>query len=87
MRPVSAAASADGSYSGLDPADVSVTNSDDDVAGVTDGQAALDRVAAESFDLVVTVCDHAAETCPVVPGSTPTIPGPGGRSPRSRRQP
>ena len=30
-----AAASTDGAYNGLDPADVSITNSDDDVAGIT----------------------------------------------------
>ena len=28
----------------------------------------LDRFLGESFDYVITVCDHAAESCPVFPG-------------------
>ncbi len=33
----------------------------------------LDEVIREHFDLVVTVCDHAHETCPVFPYSVPSI--------------
>ncbi len=33
----------------------------------------LEAVIDVPFDLVVTVCDHARETCPVFPGETPTI--------------
>lgn len=29
----------------------------------------LDRFQHEAFDLVVTVCDHARESCPVFPGA------------------
>ena len=29
----------------------------------------VDEVAALAFDLVVTVCDHAAEACPALPGA------------------
>ncbi|MHC4496544.1 MAG: hypothetical protein ACYSYM_12065, partial [Planctomycetota bacterium] len=34
---LAAASSADGTYNGLDPSDVSVTNVDDDTAGITVG--------------------------------------------------
>ncbi len=30
----------------------------------------VDDLAGEQFDLVVTVCDHAAEQCPMFPGNT-----------------
>jgi len=30
----------------------------------------VDDLAGEQFDLVITVCDHAAEHCPLFPGST-----------------
>lgn len=33
----------------------------------------LDTVVDEQFDLVVTVCDHANETCPMFPRPTPKI--------------
>jgi len=33
----------------------------------------LETVIDEAFDLVVTVCDHANETCPMFPRSTPKI--------------
>ncbi len=33
----------------------------------------LDTVIEEEFDLVVTVCDHANETCPMFPRPTPKI--------------
>ncbi len=33
----------------------------------------LDEVINEHFDLVVTVCDHAHETCPMFPRSIPKI--------------
>jgi len=33
----------------------------------------LDRYLGQSFDLVVTTCDSAAETCPVFPGAAKTI--------------
>lgn len=33
----------------------------------------LDTVIDEEFDLVVTVCDHANETCPMFPRQTPKI--------------
>jgi arsenate reductase len=29
----------------------------------------VDRYAGESFDLVITVCDHARDVCPVLPGA------------------
>ncbi|MDA8165150.1 MAG: arsenate reductase ArsC [Desulfobacteraceae bacterium] len=29
----------------------------------------LDELPARDFDLVITLCDHAAETCPVFPGA------------------
>ena len=33
----------------------------------------LDRFLGERFDYVITVCDHAAETCPVFPGAPERI--------------
>jgi arsenate reductase len=33
----------------------------------------LDEVMQESFDLVITLCDHSKENCPVFPYSVPTI--------------
>lgn len=33
----------------------------------------LDALPDLGFDLVVTVCDHAAETCPILPGATRTL--------------
>ena len=33
----------------------------------------LDRFVAEPFDLVVTVCDNAKESCPVFPAATRTL--------------
>jgi arsenate reductase (thioredoxin) len=30
----------------------------------------VDELAGEHFDLVITVCDHAAEQCPMFPGDT-----------------
>lgn len=33
----------------------------------------VDRFAGERFDYVITVCDNAAETCPVFPGGTERI--------------
>lgn len=34
---------------------------------------AIDRLINITFDLVVTVCDHANETCPMFPNATKTI--------------
>jgi len=36
-------------------------------------QKTLETVIDEAFDLVVTVCDHANETCPMFPHPTPKI--------------
>jgi arsenate reductase len=33
----------------------------------------VDRYAGESFDLVITVCDHARDACPVLPGAGATV--------------
>lgn len=33
----------------------------------------IDTVMDKQFDLIVTVCDHAHETCPVFPGNVKTI--------------
>lgn len=33
----------------------------------------LDQFAEQEFDLVVTVCDNAKESCPVFPGATETL--------------
>ena len=33
----------------------------------------IDKVLERPYDLVVTVCDHAHETCPVFPGAVPTL--------------
>lgn len=33
----------------------------------------VDALADVAFDAVVTVCDHAAETCPVFPGRVPRL--------------
>lgn len=33
----------------------------------------VDELAAVSFDCIVTVCDHARETCPFVPGNAERI--------------
>jgi len=33
----------------------------------------LDQFAGQHFDYVITVCDHAAESCPVFPGGTERI--------------
>jgi len=33
----------------------------------------IDKVLDEDFDLIVTVCDHANETCPMFPKPTPKI--------------
>jgi arsenate reductase len=33
----------------------------------------IDEVIDEEFDLIVTVCDHAHETCPIFPKSAPKI--------------
>jgi arsenate reductase len=33
----------------------------------------IDEVADITFDYVVTVCDHAAEQCPVFPGDKPAV--------------
>ena len=33
----------------------------------------VDEYADEDFDLVLTVCDHARETCPVFPGAPRTL--------------
>ena len=33
----------------------------------------IDKVINEDFDLIVTVCDHAKQTCPVFPKKTKTI--------------
>src|SRR5262245_46224525 len=34
---------------------------------------AVDRFVGQPFDYVITVCDHAAETCPVFPGAPERI--------------
>ena len=33
----------------------------------------LDEVRGNHYDLIVTVCDHAKESCPIFPGSIPKI--------------
>ena len=33
----------------------------------------LDELAGEQFDFVITVCDHAHESCPLFPGNTKVI--------------
>ncbi len=33
----------------------------------------IDTVLDKQFDLIVTVCDHAHETCPIFPGNVKTI--------------
>lgn len=33
----------------------------------------VDQFVGEPFDYVITVCDHAAETCPIFPGSAERI--------------
>lgn len=33
----------------------------------------IDTVAAEPFDLVITVCDHARDACPILPGARATV--------------
>lgn len=33
----------------------------------------IDEVLTKPFDLVVTVCDHAKETCPMFPGAVKTL--------------
>jgi arsenate reductase len=33
----------------------------------------VDEFASQSFDYVLTVCDHAKETCPIFPGARVTI--------------
>ncbi len=38
-----------------------------DISGQT--SKTVDALAGVAFDLVVTVCDHARETCPVLPGA------------------
>ena len=37
------------------------------------GSKAIDEFAQEKFDFVITLCDHAAETCPVFFGGTQRI--------------
>jgi arsenate reductase len=33
----------------------------------------ISELSGERFDLVVTVCDHARETCPILPGRSPLL--------------
>jgi protein-tyrosine-phosphatase len=44
---------------------------DSDMAGQY--PKAIDRFVKQRFDYVITVCDHAAETCPVFPGGAHRI--------------
>ncbi|HEX2252867.1 MAG TPA: arsenate reductase ArsC [Thermoanaerobaculia bacterium] len=54
---------------GLDPRAVAVmAEAGVDISG--QGSKTLDDLGPAVFDLVVTVCGHAAETCPVLPGAT-----------------
>ena len=52
---------------GLNPLAVQVMSElDCDISGHTSDR--VDAFAEEEFDFVITVCDHARETCPVFPG-------------------
>ncbi len=37
------------------------------------GSTRIDELGAQSFDYVVTVCDHANESCPVFPAETAVV--------------
>jgi len=57
---------------GLDPRAVAVmAEAGVDVSGQS--SKTLDAVRDVDFDLVVTVCDHAAESCPAFPGPTRVV--------------
>ncbi|MCA8921567.1 MAG: arsenate reductase ArsC [Planctomycetes bacterium] len=57
---------------GLNPRAVQVmAEAGVDLSGHT--SQTLDAFRDAPFDLVVTVCDHAAETCPVLPGAPRTV--------------
>jgi arsenate reductase (thioredoxin) len=57
---------------GLNPRAVAVMR---EAGAPIDGQRSqlVDEFAAETFDAVVTVCSHARETCPVLPGDAPVL--------------
>ena len=57
---------------GLDPRAVAVmAEAGVDISGQRSQR--LDEIEALDFDLVVTVCDHAAESCPLFPGSARVV--------------
>ena len=57
---------------GLDPRAVEVmAEAGVDISGQRSQR--LDEIGAQDLDLVVTVCDHAAESCPRFPGSAAVV--------------
>ena len=69
-----AASSADGNYNGLDPSDVSVTNTDDDTAGITvtptSGLTTTEAGGTDTFTVVLDTQPTANVTIPVSSSNT-----------------